>query len=806
MSTTYHILDLPLPLSQDFRKLKELGLEYIQEHSGNSWSNLNPSDPGVTILDQVCYALTELGYVNDFPVSDILTRRDEQLQIKDQFYLPEEMLTTSPVTLDDYRKYIIDGVAGVTNVVIAPVKKADNACSGVYNVYLQVNEEAIAQLMNKKLPEVTGPPAVCQAVFFYLNKRRNLNEFFNMPAVFTKELHAIKGRLEIQNSADLNKILRGINDQVRNFILPDVVPVSYEDLDKAGVATNEIFNGPLLLNGWITTGALGTKKERLHVFELTGLLNRIPGINSASGLTLGDDLQANAPDPDTCIYTVDAFSSFEKNLLEIYCGDQRIMPVLNTFAASSKGKLLKADNNIRFGAIKNIQTELPKGRFRNIDSYYSIQNTFPEIYAVGANTADEGAPAYQVAQSRQLKGYLTLFDQVLANQFSQLANLDRLFSFKNAVTDSTQDFRRRHHKYPAPYKTFSPTYFYQPLYKVPQIRPLLKRNETFNFGIHAETELLREERSWKKYKYDPYNPYIRGLMNFMEDERNSLERRNEILDHLLAQNGESPYVIDQVIDPLLYAGDRVKGQIIFKSLYLQNLGMLSYYRQKAYNYIGATRIGESIPDVKPDFMHRILGGETMDFIFRSGKIDKLEKIKKQDFINYSALELKLFLLLGLRIQYLNYISENYEVTESSENIKLAQWMIRERRGVIAIETGLLFRPGGDILTELQKDPVFNNKVILFFPDFIPGLIEPDFEGRLELLCESAMPAEVPCQPYLLGTGELQVLISVFAVWHNELIYSAKKSDNYENAEARASAELIALFIITINDRKNAGSK
>ena len=46
---------------------------------------------------------------------------------------------------------------------------------------------------------------------------------------------------------------------------------------------------------------------------------------------------------------------------------------------------------------------------------------------------------YQKANSRQLKGYLTLFDQVLANQFSQLSNVHNLFSFKNSVTGTPSD-------------------------------------------------------------------------------------------------------------------------------------------------------------------------------------------------------------------------------------------------------------------------------------------------------------------------------------------------------------------------------
>ncbi|MBP9083104.1 MAG: hypothetical protein KBH11_08505, partial [Bacteroidia bacterium] len=58
---------------KDFKYLRQFAMESIQELSGSAWTNLNPSDPGVTILEQACYALTELGYCSSFPIEDILT-------------------------------------------------------------------------------------------------------------------------------------------------------------------------------------------------------------------------------------------------------------------------------------------------------------------------------------------------------------------------------------------------------------------------------------------------------------------------------------------------------------------------------------------------------------------------------------------------------------------------------------------------------------------------------------------------------------------------------------------------------------
>ena len=74
MEDLHHIEDSKLPIELDYKALKEEGMAYIQKHSGNQWTNLNPSDPGITILNQLCYAFTELGYCANFPIKDILTK------------------------------------------------------------------------------------------------------------------------------------------------------------------------------------------------------------------------------------------------------------------------------------------------------------------------------------------------------------------------------------------------------------------------------------------------------------------------------------------------------------------------------------------------------------------------------------------------------------------------------------------------------------------------------------------------------------------------------------------------------------
>ena len=55
-----------------FESLRSEGIRLAQALSGNSWTDYNLHDPGVTILELLCYALTDLVYRADFRVADHL--------------------------------------------------------------------------------------------------------------------------------------------------------------------------------------------------------------------------------------------------------------------------------------------------------------------------------------------------------------------------------------------------------------------------------------------------------------------------------------------------------------------------------------------------------------------------------------------------------------------------------------------------------------------------------------------------------------------------------------------------------------
>jgi hypothetical protein len=105
----------PLLPAEDYQALRSQGIKLIEQLGSDIWTNYNYSDPGITILEAVCYAITDLSYRTDFDIKDLLA--PEQLTNntwKEIFYTAKHILHNSALTINDYRKLIID-IEGVRN-------------------------------------------------------------------------------------------------------------------------------------------------------------------------------------------------------------------------------------------------------------------------------------------------------------------------------------------------------------------------------------------------------------------------------------------------------------------------------------------------------------------------------------------------------------------------------------------------------------------------------------------------------------------------------------------------------------------
>src|SRR5689334_15089239 len=99
----------PADPALDHEQLFALGLEHVRRLAGQLWSDHNAHDPGITTLELLCYALTDLAYRADHPIEDLLTGAGEGVDaLRTQFFSARTILPARPLTELDYRKLLID--------------------------------------------------------------------------------------------------------------------------------------------------------------------------------------------------------------------------------------------------------------------------------------------------------------------------------------------------------------------------------------------------------------------------------------------------------------------------------------------------------------------------------------------------------------------------------------------------------------------------------------------------------------------------------------------------------------------------
>jgi hypothetical protein len=130
-----------LKVARDFYELRREGIGHIEDTGSGRWTDYNTHDPGITILEAVAYAITELAYRTDFTVADILASASPSAQ-PDQpypgqaFYSARTILTVNPTTADDFRRLLID-VDAVRN---AWVRCRTCACDAVFFAWCEDGE------------------------------------------------------------------------------------------------------------------------------------------------------------------------------------------------------------------------------------------------------------------------------------------------------------------------------------------------------------------------------------------------------------------------------------------------------------------------------------------------------------------------------------------------------------------------------------------------------------------------------------------------------------------------------------------
>ena len=648
METEFFIpKDRQLLPSQDFQYLYKAGLQYIEQLGQQFWTDYNAHDPGITILDVLCYAITELGYRTDFDIKDILTNKNGVIS-NNTFFSPATIFTNAPLTVMDYRKMLID-IEGVSNAWFLAVKKQKDAqgyylpndaeaklyinkledklslknkdkknntlpelaLRGLGKVKIELDEDPVLGDLNtlllehafwknnrwvnfKIIPQFTAwnhPDAqlfkkmntpskitidsvkkvqdivllivnrytkptdslhfrifpedasemdliiqhfnteanVCEVISLFeqkknkiqkifstialkLHQNRNLTEDYLCTEVIEKISIAICADIELEPGSDPVEVMSRVQIAIDNVISPKINFYTLMQLVKEGWHSEDIFLGPRLEHGFLKDEEVEKAKlaNEIHASDIIAILMEVEGVHSIKNLlmtaynNLGKPitgamnkswvLELSGEVKPVFSVALSKLLLFQKNIPFLLTENQKML-------VEQKVLLYKAQFQQK--KLKNTQNDftIQNGDYFELQKYQSIQDEFPVTYGLGKNFISEKETALRKAQVKQLKGYLYFYEQLLADFFSQLYNA------KDLLDTNTLD------------RTYFPAF--------------LEKNDWTGDEFYSKHLFSAD------LKQNLLNGESVDEVSLYETKTTFYDRRNRVLDHLMARFSES---------------------------------------------------------------------------------------------------------------------------------------------------------------------------------------------------------------------------------------------------------------------------
>lgn len=468
----------------DVRGMFDRGLATLRRLAGDGWSDHNVHDPGITILELACYALTENAYRSSWPVEDLVATRDGG--VADQFFRCRDILPNGPLTTQDWRRLLID-VDGVRNAWIEPDDSAE------FHVDLEQHRLALAPPAHGKsrsfrlrglhrvridfAPGYDTPEKRDQTlakVRATLECHRNLCQEFTRICKVREEFFSVCGEFELDDDAPVADVAVRILAALEDLLSPTIPRYSLaemlerRDADDRPLGVDRIFEGPLLEHGFIADEDLAASAlpSEIRLSDLIGALMDVPGVRHVT------DLQLHPLDKDD--QSVPVANPWRVPVSPAH------LPRLSRIA----GRLVFTKGGLAVGAWQmsdmpdTVRTRLdawrrhaqaaretprsddlpaPPGRVRDVAEYISFQRDFPALYRLGPGQLPDPVPdppsaripadadPRQRAAILQLKAFLLFFDQVLAGQRETLAAARRWLSVRPADLRSATPDPDEHH-------------------------------------------------------------------------------------------------------------------------------------------------------------------------------------------------------------------------------------------------------------------------------------------------------------------------------------------------------------------------
>ena len=763
----------------NFALLRAEGIKHIERLGGKIWTDYNTHDPGITILEQLCYAITDLSYRLDFEMQDLLAPPPGES--RKQFYTAREILTVNPLTINDYRKILID-IDGVKNAWLEPIKNSQPPIYYDPNRHTltfedkeftqPVNLNGLYRILIEKDKNIDETKLV-ENITSKLNRCRNLGEDFASVEIIPIEAITIKAEIEVEEGFDVNELMAKIYFELDKFISPSLDFFSLKELLEQGKSPEVIFEGPTLEHGFLDDQQLEnfTKKNELYTSDFIQIILDIEGIKTVRSiaitnqqspqpeaweewvLKLGSNFTPQLQDLDSLI----AHIAFDKR--QISCALE--LDKVQSFLASLQQQNTKL---LSTTAIKDIP--IPVGEYRELSDYESIQNDFPATYGIGEIGLPFSASVQRKAQAKQLQAYLMFFDQLLANYFAQLEHTKDLFNYQ-----TNQKI----------------TYFSQEIDGVPGADKI----------INSSLTLPGDELP------------LPGINKI------NLERKNRFLNHLMAQFCErfTDYSL------LLYSSILEEQFLDHKITFLQNYPQISSNRGQAFNCTDSREVWntDNVSGLKKRICSLLGISYHRETVALSNQSDEKEGFHLVEHIllrprhsNDPTEENPNFLNFGNPIaefqatdsaKIVTCVSPNHGILEN-EIIEIfetddyngiyAVTNVQKNSFDIEIETEFAEEEEGQWVEVNRIVDPYSFQISLVFPNWIGRFQNENFQQLIRNVVNAEIPAHLtPCYHWF-DKDKMREFETAYTLWLNTIVEANSLPDELENTTNNLIKELEVL--------------
>ena len=204
-----------------FDNLQKNALETIRELSGQLWTDHAPHDPGITTLDILNYALSELDYQMSFPLEQYLTGSNNRFNPEDYgLFSPERVSGMAPVTPKDYRDHFLDQLdntdylMNLSDLQIHPYRSNDQICHGWFDLFIELSS-FISEDQHKQEEK-----KIKEKIEELYHANRNLGEALHAIHFVRRKPLLLIGNIDIDGSISPEKTLIAIYTEAIQLFAP----------------------------------------------------------------------------------------------------------------------------------------------------------------------------------------------------------------------------------------------------------------------------------------------------------------------------------------------------------------------------------------------------------------------------------------------------------------------------------------------------------------------------------------------------------------------------------------------------------